>query len=191
MIADSTHRSPQLPSQIVEPLHLQPSAIPSSNNLPPVASEYDEEDYSQNDDSEIENENEIKENTGPNAPPIPTPDPIHMPERENEEPPQEDIPQNENENDIPHTPDPDNPIEDNTEFANSNYVIPEQDDQPQPGPSNLNSDPNSNSALTKFMESPDFEETMRKMTLQVGESTFNNIARNPKLVKKWILQVNT
>ena len=39
------------------------------------------------------------------------------------------------------------------------------------------------------MESPDFEETMRKMTLQVGESTFNNIARNPKLVKQWILQV--
>ena len=201
MIADSTHRSPQLPSQIVEPLHLQPSAIPSSNNLPPVASEYDEEDYSQNDDSENENENEIKqENTGPNTPPNPTLDPIHMPEKENETPqedipqkeneiPQEDIPHNENENDRPHTPDPNNPIEDTTDFPNSNYVIPEQDDQPQPGTSNSNSDPNSNSALAKFIESPDFEETMRKMTLQVGESTFNNIAKNPKLVKQWILQV--
>ena len=111
-----------------------------------------------------------------------------MPEKENELP-QEDIPQNENENDIPHTPDPDNPIEDTTDFPNSNYEIPEQDDQPQPGTSNSNSDPNSNSALAKFMESPDFEETMRKMTLQVGESTFNNIAKNPKLVKQWILQV--
>ena len=200
MIADSTHRSPQLPSQIVEPLQLQPSAIPSSNNPPPVASEYEEEDYSQN-ESENENENEngngneneIKqENTGPNTPPNPTPnptpDPIHMPEKENEFP-QEDIPQNENENDIPRTPDPDNPIEDTTDFPNPNFVIPEQDDQPQPGTSNTNSDPNSTSALANFMQSPDFEETMRKMTLQVGESTFNNIAKNPKLVKEWILQV--
>ena len=44
MIADSTHRSPQLPSENVEPLELQPSAL-SSNKLPPVAPEYDEDEY--------------------------------------------------------------------------------------------------------------------------------------------------
>ena len=27
------------------------------------------------------------------------------------------------------------------------------------------------------------------MTLQVGETTFNRIAKNPRLVKQWILQV--
>ena len=30
---------------------------------------------------------------------------------------------------------------------------------------------------------------MKKMTLQVGEATFDRIARHPKLVKQWILQV--
>ena len=30
---------------------------------------------------------------------------------------------------------------------------------------------------------------MKKMTLQVGEATFNRIAKNPRLVKQWILQV--
>ena len=92
-------------------------------------------------------------------------------------------------NERPHTPDPDNPLEDNTEFPNPNYEIPEQpqNDQPQPGTSTSNS--NTNSELTKFLETPDFQETMRKMTVQVGESTFNRIAQNPKLVKQWILQV--
>ena len=108
-------------------------------------------------------------------------------------PPQEDIPQNENENenenDIPHTSDPDNPIEDNTEFPNPNYQMPEQDDQPQPGTSNSDSNPNINSSLTNFIDSPNFQEIMKKMTLQVGEATFDRIARHPKLVKQWILQV--
>ena len=57
--------------------------------------------------------------------------------------------------------------------------------QPQPTTSNSNA----NSALANFMESPNFQETMKKMTLQVGEATFNRIAQNPKLVKQWILQV--
>ena len=30
---------------------------------------------------------------------------------------------------------------------------------------------------------------MKKMTLQVGEATFDRIAKNPRLVKQWILQV--
>ena len=194
MIADSTHKSPQLPSESIEPLQLQLSAIPSSRNSLPVPSTYDEANYSEDDDTDNNSENETEEqdqeqNIAPNPTPNPTPDPIHMPEQKNAIPPQEDIPQNENENEKPHTPDPDNPIEDNTEFPNPNYEIPElqQNDQPQPGTSTSNS--NTNSELTKFLETPDFQETMRKMTVQVGESTFNRIAQNPKLVKQWILQV--
>ena len=34
------------------------------------------------------------------------------------------------------------------------------------------------------MESPNFQDTMKKMTLQVGEATFNRIAKNPRLVKR-------
>ena len=83
-----------------------------------------------------------------------------------------------------------NPIQENSEFPNPNYVIPEeteQNDEPQPGPST--SDSNINSTLANFIESPGFQDTMKKMTLQVGESTFNRIAKNPQLVKQWILQV--
>ena len=189
MLADSTHRSPQIPSNIVEPLQLQPSAIPSSNNLSPMPPKYDERNYPQDDDSDADSEINEEENTAQNAAPIPIADPIHMPKQENEMPPQEDIPQNENQNDRPHTPDPNNPIEDITEFANPNFEIPEQpqNDQPQPGTSNSNS--NINSALANFIESPSFQDTMKKMTLQVGEATFDRIARHPKLVKQWILQV--
>ena len=116
------------------------------------------------------------------------PDPVHMPKQENEIPLQEDIPQNETQTERPHTPDPDNPIQDNTEYENPNYEMPEEipnAQQPQPTTSNSNA----NSALANFMESPNFQETMKKMTLQVGEATFNRIAKNPRLVKQWILQV--
>ena len=198
MIADSTHRSPhitthrspQIPSQIVEPLILQPSTIPSTNNPSPVPTEYDEENYPQEDESEPENEINEEQDTAQNA--APTPDPIHMPKPE----PQENIYQNqnqnqdENENERPITPDMNNPIQDNSEFPNPNYVIPEetpQNDQPQPGTSTSNS--NINSTLANFIESPGFQDTMKKMTLQVGESTFNRIAKHPQLVKQWVLQV--
>ena len=80
MIADSTHRSPQIPSQAVEPLILQPSTIPSNNNPSPVPTEYDEENYPQEDESESENEINEEQNTAQNA--APTPDPIHMPKPE-------------------------------------------------------------------------------------------------------------
>ena len=198
MIADTTHRSPHItthrspdiPSQIVEPLILQPSTIPSTNNPSPVPTEYDEDNYPQADESESENEINEEQNTAQNA--APTPDPIHMPKTE----PKEDIPhnenenENENENDRPITPDINNPIPNDTEFPNPNYVIPEetpQNDQPQPGPST--SDSNINSTLANFIESPGFQDTMKRMTLQVGESTFNRIAKHPQLVKQWILQV--
>ena len=192
MLADSTHRSPQLPSDTVEPLELQPSAIPSQN-LSPVATTYDERNYPQEDDSDANSDSDNEEqNPQQNIAPIPKPDPIHMPKQEDDMPPQEDIPQNQNknENERPHTPDPDNPIQDNAEFANPNFSLDEipeqqQNDQPQPGTSNSNI----NSALANYMDSPNIQEIMKKMTLQVGESTFDRIARNPRLVKQWILQV--
>ena len=175
MLADSTHRSPKVPSDSLEPIPFQPSALSSTSTLPPVPLKYEEEDY---DDSDSENDEQQ------NIAPIP--DPIHMPKQENEMP-QEDIPQNETQNERPHTPDPNNPMQDNTEYANPNYEMPEEipDEQPQPTTSNGNA----NTALANFMESPNFQETMKKMTLQVGEATFNRIAKNPRLVKQWILQV--
>ena len=197
MLTDSTHRSPQIPSETVEPLQLQPSAIPSSQNLSPVPTTYDETNYPQEDDSDTNSKNNNEEkNPQQNTAPISIPDPIHMPKQENELPPQEDIPQNENhnenenENERPHTPDPDNPIQDNTEFANPNFSmdeIPEQQQNDQPQPSTSNS--NINSTLANFIDSPNFQDTMKKMTLQVGKTTFNRIARHPRLVKQWILQV--
>ena len=36
MLADSTHRSPKVPSDSLEPLQLNPSAVPSTSNLSPV-----------------------------------------------------------------------------------------------------------------------------------------------------------
>ena len=143
MLAYSTHRSPQVPSEVVEPLQLHTSAIPSSNNLSLVPPKYDEENYPQEDDSDTNSENNEEQNTEQNTVPTSIPDPIHMPKQENEIPPQEVIPQNENQNERPHTPDPDNPIQDNTEFANPNFsmdVINEQpqNDQPQPSTSNSN-----------------------------------------------------
>ena len=191
MLADSTHRSPQIPSETVEPLQLQPSDIPSSQNLSPVPTTYDERNYPQEEDSDTNSENDNEQqNSQQNIAPIPIADPIHMSKQENEMPPQEDIPQNENENERPHTPDPDNPIQDNTEFANPNFSLDEipeeqQNDQSQPSTSNSNI----NSTLANFMDSPNFQDIMKKMTLQVGESTFDRIARNPRLVKQWILQV--
>ena len=175
MLADSTHRSPKVPSDSLEPIPFQPSALSSTSNLPPLPLTYEEEDY---DDSNSENEEQ--QNTAP------MPDPIHMPKQENEMP-QEDIPQNETQVERPHTPDPDNPLQDNTEYANPNYEIPEEmpNAQPQPSTSHANANPVS----TNGTESPTFEETMKKMTLQVGEATFNRIAQNPRLVKQWILQV--
>ena len=182
MLADSTHRSPKVPSDSLEPLQFHPSALPSTSNLPPVPLKYEEENYPQDDDSDTNSESDEQQNTAP----IHMPDPIHMPKQENEMP-QEDIPQNETQIERPHTPDPDNPIEDNTEYANPNYEMPEEMPNAQPQPTTSNS--NANTALANFMESPDFQETMKKMTLQVGETTFNRIAKNPKLVKQWILQV--
>ena len=175
MLADSTHRSPKVPSDSLEPIPFQPSALSSTSNLPPVPLKYEEEDY---DDSGSENDEQ--QNTAP------MPDPIHMPKQENEMP-QEDIPQNETQVERPHTPDPDNPLQDNTEYANPNYEIPEEMPNAQPQPSTSHA--NANSASTNGTESPNFQETMKKMTLQVGEATFNRIAQNPRLVKQWILQV--
>ena len=171
MLADSTHRSPKVPSDSLEPINFQPSALSSTSNLPPVPLKYEEEDH---DDSDSEDDEQ--QNTAP------IPDPIHMPKQENEMP-QEDIPQNETQVERPHTPDPDNPLQDNTEYANPNYEIPEE--MPHPQTLNLQLQ-NANANCT---ESPNFQETMKKMTLQVGEATFNRIAQNPRLVKQWILQV--
>ena len=84
-----------------------------------------------------------------------------MPKQENEMP-QEDIPQNETQVERPHTPDPDNPLQDNTEYANPNYEMPEEMPHAQPQPTTSNANAN-------CIESPDFQETMKKMTLQVGE----------------------
>ena len=132
MLADSTHRSLQIPSETVEPLQLQPSAIPSSQNLSPLPTTYDETNYPQDDDSDTNSENNNEEqNPQQNTAPISIADQIHMPKQENEMPPQEDIPQNENENERPHTPDPDNPIQDNTEFANPNFSMDEIPEQQQ------------------------------------------------------------
>ena len=187
MIADSTHRSPQVPSQVVEPLQFQSSNIPTAT-LSPIPIRYEEANYPQEDDSDTNSEG----NEEQNAVPIPVPDPVHMPNQENEMQSQEDIPQidnqNENQNERPHTPDPDNPIQDNTEFANPDFSmndLPEEIPNAQPQPSTSNA----KSALANCMESPNFQETMKKMTVQVGETTFNRIAKNPKLVKQWILQV--
>ena len=183
MLADSTHRSPKVPSDSLEPLHFHPSAVPSTSNLFPVPLKYEEENYPQEDDSDTNSDNDEQQTTAPTH----MPDPVHMPKQENEMPLQEDIPQNEIQEERPHTPDPDNPIQDNTEYANPNYEMPEEMPNAQPQPTTSNS--NANSALANFMESPNFQETMKKMTLQVGEATFNRIAKNPRLVKQWILQV--
>ena len=43
MLADSTHRSPKVPSDSLEPLQLNPSAVPSTSNLSPVPLKYEEE----------------------------------------------------------------------------------------------------------------------------------------------------
>ena len=182
MLADSTHRSPKVPSDSLEPLQLNPSAVPSTSNLSPVPLKYEEENYPQDDDSDTNSENDEQQNTAPTH----MPDPIHMPKQENEMP-QEDIPQNETQIERPHSPDPNNLIQDNTEYANPNYEMPEEMPNAQPQPTTSNA--NANSALANFMESPNFQETMKKMTLQVGEATFNRIAKNPRLVKQWILQV--
>ena len=72
-------------------------------------------------------------------------------------------------------------------MANPNYQMPEEMPNAQPQPTTSNA--NTNSALANFIESSNFQETMKKMTLQVGEATFNRIAKNPRLVKQWILQV--
>ena len=183
MLADSTHRSPKVPSDSLEPLQLNPSAVPSTSSLSPVPLKYEEENYPQDDDSDTNSENDEQQNTAPTH----MPDPIHMPKPENEMPQKEDIPQNETQIERPHTPDPNNPIQDNTEYANPNYEMPEEMPNAQPQPTTSNA--NANSALANFMESPNFQETMNKMTLQVGETTFNRIAKNPRLVKQWILQV--
>ena len=183
MLADNTHRSPQVPSDSLEPLYLHPSAVPSTSNLSPVPLKYEEENYPQEDDSDTNSDNDEQQTTAPTH----MPDPVHMPKQENEMPSQEDIPQNETQIERPHTPDPDNPIQDNTEYANPNYEMAEEMPNAQPQPTTSNS--NANSALANFMESPNFQETMKKMILQVGEATFNRIAKNPRLVKQWILQV--
>ena len=181
MLADSTHRSPKVPSDSLEPLQFHPSALSSTSNLPPVPLKY-EENYPQDDDSDTNSEDDEQQNIAP----IHMPDPIHMPKQENEMP-QEDIPQNETQVERPHTPDPDNPIQDHTEYANPNYETPEEMPNAHPQPTTSNA--NANSALANFIESPNFQETMTKMTLQVGEATFNRIAKDPRLVKQWILQV--
>ena len=184
MLADSTHRSPKVPSDSLEPLQFHPSALSSTSTLPPVPLKYEEENYLPDEDSDTnsENENDEQQNTAPTQ----MPDPIHMPKQENEMP-QEDIPQNETQIQRPHTPDPDNPIQDNTGYANPNYEMPEEMPHAQPQPTTSNA--NDNTALANCMESPNFQETMKKMTLQVGEATFDRIAKNPRLVKQWILQV--
>ena len=157
--------------------HFSLQLFSSTSNLPPVPLKYEEENY---DDSDTNSEDDEQQNTAP------IPDPIHMPKQENEIP-QEDIPQNETQVERPHTPDPDNPLQDNTEYANPNYEMPEEMPHAQPQPTTSNA--NANSTLANCIESPNFQETMKKMTLQVGEATFDRIAKNPRLVKQWILQV--
>ena len=75
MLADSTHRSPKVPSDSLEPIPFQPSALSSTSNLPPVPLKYEEENY---DDSDTNSEDDEQQNTAP------IPDPIHMPKQENE-----------------------------------------------------------------------------------------------------------
>ena len=77
MLADSTHRSPKVPSDSLEPIPFQPSALSSTSTLPPVPLKYEEENY---DDSDTNSENDEQQNTAP------IPDPIHMPKQENEMP---------------------------------------------------------------------------------------------------------
>ena len=75
MLADSTHRSPKVPSDSLEPLQLNPSAVPSTSSLSPVPLKYEEENYPQDDDSDTNSENDEQQNTAPTH----MPDPIHMP----------------------------------------------------------------------------------------------------------------
>ena len=89
MLADSTHRSPKVPSDSLEPLQFHPSALSSTSNLPPVPLKYEEENYLPDDDSDTNSENENDEQQ--NIAPTHMPDPIHMPQPQNEMP-QEDIP---------------------------------------------------------------------------------------------------
>ena len=56
MLADSTHRSPKVPSDSLEPLQLNPSALSSTSNLPPVPLKYEEENYLPDDDSDTNSE---------------------------------------------------------------------------------------------------------------------------------------
>ena len=72
MLADSTHRSPKVPSDSLEPLQFHPSALSSTSNLPPVPLKYEEENYLPDDDSDTnsENENDEQQNIAP----------THMPE---------------------------------------------------------------------------------------------------------------
>ena len=189
MVADSTHRSPQVPSTHIGPLHFHISTVPSATDLSPVPSKYNEADYPQDDNSGSNSDDNDEQDTDP----IPMPDLVHMPqkENENEEIPQEEIPHIEQQNERPQTPGPSNPSHDNTqpinpEFPNNDRPKQEIPDDP-PQTTNINSD--TNSALTNFVQSPTFHKTMKRMTLQVGEDTFNRIAQNPRLVKDWILQV--
>ena len=76
MLADSTHRSPKVPSDSLEPIPFQPSALSSTSNLPPVPLKYEEQNYDDS-DTNSENENDEQQNTAP------IPDPIHMPKQEN------------------------------------------------------------------------------------------------------------
>ena len=86
MVADSTHRSPQVPSTHIDPLHFHTSTVPSATDLSPVPSKYNEADYPQDDNSESNSDDNDEQDTDP----IPMPDPVHMPQKENEN---EEIPQ--------------------------------------------------------------------------------------------------
>ena len=79
MIADSTHRSPHVPSAYEEPMHFHTSTVLSSTNLSPVPSKYNEEDYPQDDNSDSDSEDNEEQDTEP----ISMPDPVHMPQQEN------------------------------------------------------------------------------------------------------------
>ena len=125
MVADSTHRSPQVPSTYMDPIHFHTSTVPSVTDLSSVSSNYNEADYPQDDNSESNSDDNDEQDTDP----IPMPDPVHMPQKEyeNEEIPQEEIPHIEQQNEMPQTQGPSNPSHDNTQPIN-----PESPDNDRP-----------------------------------------------------------
>ena len=43
--------------------------------------------------------------------------------------------------------------------------------------------------FSTYVKSPPFQDQMKKVRLQVSDSTFDKIAKNPQYIKDWIMQV--